>query len=64
MTKTEAAREVMLLSSGTIACIIKDCRYSAVTDTINKWAHRIADAAPNAFKDCENWMQVLDIINN
>lgn len=62
MTKSEAVRAIGLVSSGTIACIIKDCRYSAIDKALYTWIKRIGKAEENAFKDCENWMHVLDII--
>lgn len=62
MTKTQAAREILRLSSGTIACLIKNPFYNAINKAVYEWVTVIGNADDNAFEHCENWMQVLDII--
>ena len=62
MTKNEAIREIATLSSGTVATIIKCDKYSVIDDTISKWILAIANMPENAFRQCDTWHGVLDII--
>lgn len=62
MTKNEAIREISRLTSGTIAGIIHNTKYSAIDDAVNRWIIT-ADAMPdNAFTTCENWTDALKAI--
>lgn len=62
MTKNEAMQAIATLSSGTIATIIHSDKYSVIDDTVSKWILAIASAPEDAFKQCETWRGVLDII--
>lgn len=62
MTKNEAIREISRLTSGTIAGIIHNTKYSAIDDAVNRWIIT-SDAMPeNAFTTCENWMDALKAV--
>ena len=62
MNKSEAIREISRLTSGTIAGIIHNAKYSAIDDAVNRWIIT-ADAMPNnAFTTCESWMDALKAI--
>lgn len=62
MTKNEAMQAIATLSSGTIATLIHSDKYSIIDDTVSKWILAIASAPEDAFKQCETWRGVLDII--
>jgi hypothetical protein len=62
MSKSEAIREIARLSSGTIAGIIGNAKYSAIDDAVSRWIIT-ADAMPDdAFTDCEAWPDVLEVV--
>ena len=62
MSKSEAIREISRLTSGTIARIIGNAKYSAIDDAVNRWIIT-ADAMPDdAFTTCENWRDVLEVV--
>ena len=62
MSKSEAIREIARLSSGTIAGIIGNTKYSAIDDAVNRWIIT-ADAMPDdAFTTCENWHDALKVV--
>lgn len=62
MSKSEAIREISRLTSGTIARIIGNAKYSAIDDAVNRWIIT-ADAMPDdAFTTCENWRDALNAV--
>ena len=62
MSKSEAIREIARLSSGTIAGIIRNAKYEAIDDALNRWIIT-ADAMPDdAFTSCENWRDALKAV--
>ena len=62
MSKSEAIREIARLTSGTIAGIIGNTKYSAIDDAVNRWIIT-ADAMPDdAFTRCEAWPDVLNVV--
>lgn len=62
MTQREAICAVGKLSSGTIAVLTGETTYKAIDRITLGWIEAIRRAAPNTFKHCENWMDVLAII--
>lgn len=62
MTKNQAIHEILTLSSGTVACIIKNNLYNAINKAVYEWVTAIGNADDSAFTHCDNWAQVLDII--
>ena len=62
MTKNNAMREVTHLSSGTIATITGKTKYEQIDAIVCGWVEAIAAADETAFKDCENWRDVLSVI--
>ena len=63
MSKSQAMREVTHLSSGTIAAITGKTKYEQIDAIVCGWIEAIAAANETAFKDCESWKDVLNIIN-
>lgn len=62
MSKNEAMRAITHLSSGTIAHLTGATKYEKIDAIVCGWIEAVANASDDAFKSCENWMQVLDII--
>ena len=63
MTKNEAIRSIARLSSGTIAHIIGSYKYEHIDAASCKWIMTAAEMADNAFEHCEDWTDVLEIVN-
>ena len=63
MTKNKAMWEITHLSSGTIATITGKTKYEQIDAIVCSWIEAIAAAADTAFKDCENWRDVLSVIS-
>lgn len=62
MTKNKAMWEVTHLSSGTIATITGKTKYEQIDAVLCDWIKAISDASEDAFQNCENWNDVLDVI--
>lgn len=62
MTKCEAMSCVMKVSSGTVAVLTGKTTYKELADILNDWLDKIQAAAPGTFWQCENWMDVLELI--
>ena len=63
MSKNQAMREITRLTSGTIAAITGKTKYEQIDATVCGWIEAIAAASETAFEKCENWMDVLAIID-
>lgn len=51
------------LSSGTIATLTGKTKYEQIDAIVCRWISFIAAANETAFSKCENWMDVLAVIN-
>ena len=62
MKKIEAMRELTRLSDGTMAILTGETNYSVLRIILNRWLNKIEAMDENAFQNCENWMDVYNII--
>lgn len=62
MTKNEAIKAICLTSSGTIAAIIGNTKYSAIDAAYCDWILAAAKAPEDAFKGCNNVWDVVDAL--
>lgn len=63
MTKNEAIQSIVKLSGSTLARIFGSTKYSIIDDGINSMITTAASMDDDAFRKCENWIDVLDTIN-
>jgi hypothetical protein len=63
MTKNQAMYAMTHLSSGTIATLTGKTKYEQIDAIVCRWISFIAAANETAFSKCENWMDVLAVIN-
>ena len=62
MTKNEAIKAIRLTSSGTIANIIGCNKYSVIDAVYCDWILAAANAAEDAFRDCNNIWDVVKVL--
>lgn len=62
MTKNEAIKAIRLTSSGTIAAIIGNAKYTAIDAAYCDWILAAADAAEDAFKTCNSVWDVVNVL--
>lgn len=63
MTKNQAMWAITHLSSGTIAKLTGKTKYEQIDAIVCNWIEAVATASDTAFEKCENWTDVLAIID-
>ena len=63
MTKNNAIQEIATLSSSTLARICGSTKYERIDDCCNRLILAASNMKEDAFRYCENWLDVLHALN-